>query len=165
MMLHVRRLMVAMMFASAAVSGCATDEVSPGDEDESTAIIQSSEDLDDYLEGVGPSPLDRLSPAARQRFLNSVVFGDEGLGSYRYADLEAELSVSEIHDILSLFGAERTTSMITGARVTSERDREILSRRSPGGNRSLTPEDHMNCTCGPNYTCIWASNHICLGGC
>jgi hypothetical protein len=167
-MLHIRKLMVTMMFASAAVSGCAVDQGSPGEESDSAAIINSSDDLNEYLETADRSPVDRLSPAARQRFLDSLVFGDDGLGSYSYADLEAELSVSEIHDILSLFGVERTTSMITGARVVSDRDRELRSRMAPGGDLySITPEDHTNCKCTGTggYVCASEPSHICLGGC
>lgn len=156
MMLHVRKLMVTMMFASAAVSGCAFDQASP--EGDSVAIIASSDDLNDYLESTAHSPLDRLSPAARQRFLDSLVFGDGGLGSYGYSDLEAELSVSEIHDILSLFGVERTTSMITGARVISDQDRELVRRPPPGG-------DHDGYKCESRGTCSSALTYICTSNC
>jgi hypothetical protein len=165
-MLHIRKLMVTMMFASAAVSGCAVDQVSPGEEGDSAAIIHSSDDLNDYLETADRSPLDRLSPAARQRFLDSLVFGDGELGSYSYTDLEAELSVSEIHDILSLFGVERTASMITGARVITDRDREILSRQAPGGGRrEITYDDHVGYECLRRATCTEATGHICMTGC
>jgi hypothetical protein len=165
MMLHIRSLMVTMMMFASAVSGCAFDQVSRG-EGESGAIIHSSDDLNAYLKSAARSPLDRLSPAARQRFLDSLVFGAGGLGSYNYSDLEAELSVSEIHDILSLFGVERTTSMITGARVISDRDRELLSPKAPDGQLyQISFEDHEGYACVGRADCEKTQNHICTSNC
>jgi hypothetical protein len=165
MKLHNRKLMVTMMFASAAVSGCAFDQTSTGEAGDSAAIIDSRDDLNAYLHRAAPSPIDRLSPPARQRFLDSLVFGEGGLGSYSYADLEAELSVSEIYDILSVFGVERTTSMITGARVISDRDRELLSRQAADEHLYDFTADYEGYECSGRATCSKKIDSICTDNC
>lgn len=70
----------------------------------SAPVIRDSSDLDRYLAHVaaGESPLDRLSPPAKRRFLTSFREGRLSL-----SDLVAELTHDEAVAVLSLFGYER----------------------------------------------------------
>ena len=126
------------------------------DVDPASAQIQSATDLDIYLRNTPHSPLDRLSTTAKQRFLESLVFTDNGLGSYRFSDLEAELSPTELYQILSLFGVERTTPLLTGSRILSDSDRVLMLRKE---------EDHKGYKCaGPGW-CSSDLNSICTSNC
>lgn len=95
------------------------------------APIKSAADLTRYLSShaSGTSPLDSLSPAARQRFLSSLVFTDRGLASFDYQDLVKELTPTEIYRVLSLFGAQQLVGEFTHAKVRTEADRLLLARQ------------------------------------
>lgn len=64
--------------------------------------------LDAYLQKHADrgSPLDLLPPLARQRFLDSLVFGQNGIGGFDTQELATELTPAEIIRVLSLFGLE-----------------------------------------------------------
>lgn len=80
--------------------------------DISLARIRSAEALDRYLRTHETSPLDALSERSRKLFVESLVFTDQGLGSYRYRELEAELSPRQAFELLSLFGAQKTVAQL-----------------------------------------------------
>lgn len=133
--------------------------------EQALAPIQSRQDLDDYLrQASSHSPLNRLSPDARKRFLDSLVFNQNGLVGYRYDDLSAELSATEAYQILSLFGAQRTASLVKGIRVTTPLDREIMSL-TEYGSTLRAPDDHVDYQCVSRANCYWASHYICMSGC
>lgn len=69
-----------------------------------------------------------LSPEAQADFIKSLKFNQYGLVSLRFGDLEAELSVSEIYSLLSLFGAQRLASLMSGARIDNKVDTLILQQ-------------------------------------
>lgn len=72
------------------------------------APIRSRAQLEAYLQShTGrPTPLDCLSPGARERFLSSIKWGSKGLGGFGSDDLIGELANAQIHDLLMLFGAD-----------------------------------------------------------
>src|ERR1041385_3951042 len=110
-MLRIYRFMLSVLFASFAVTACMTDSaVGPATD---LVPIRSASDLDNYLLTARNSPLDRMSPDARQGFLDSLTFTKNGLGGYRYTDLQ-ELPDTDIHDVLRLFDAEDTAGIVTG---------------------------------------------------
>jgi hypothetical protein len=130
------------------------------------APIKSKADLDRYLEEVrqnpeARTPLNALSPAARDRFLNSLVFTEHGLGGFYFADLEAQLTASQAYRVLSLFGAQHVTSLLQGARIESRAD-EIIMENTVAPELPADYKD-MECvsraTCGPKY------NYICMSSC
>ena len=127
------------------------------------APIKSRDDLQRYQTTTPASanPLSKLSPAGRQRFLDSLVFNDRGeLAGFRYGDLEAELSVSEIYRILSLFGAQHTTSLMTKAKVVNKADLAI--RAAP----SLAAKgDYDGYSCVSRANCYQTPQYICMSGC
>ncbi len=74
------------------------------------AVIRTPEQLDAYLrrhqEASEPTPFDRLSPGARERFFLGLNWGSKGLGGFNWTDLVDELSQDEIHAVLALFGSD-----------------------------------------------------------
>jgi len=59
-----------------------------------------------------PTPLDALPPLARQRFLDSLLFGRTGLGGFDTADLATELTRREVLQVLELFDVAGHAAMI-----------------------------------------------------
>lgn len=70
--------------------------------------LLTHEALDAYLRihADKPTPLDALPPLARQRFLDSLVFGRGGLSGFDTSDLAAELTPEQIARVLALFDAQ-----------------------------------------------------------
>lgn len=73
-----------------------------------TSPITSRAALDAYLRDTPPaqSPLNWLTPGARRRFLDSLVYREHGLGGLSLADLRYELTREEAYTLLRLFGAQ-----------------------------------------------------------
>ena len=107
-MLNTRRIMITAIFASFALGACATDRNSGNN---AAPVIQSTQELESYLQTTPDSPLNRLPTDARQHFLNSLRFSENGLASFRYTDLKA-LPATDVAQILSLFGIGHTTSLL-----------------------------------------------------
>lgn len=137
------------------------------------APIQTKEDLDRYVAELrqnpnARSPLNLLSPAARERFLNSLVFTEQGLGGYYFGDLQAQLTVSQVYRLLSLFGAQHTTPLVRGARVESRADQLIIEQfAAPAGDYEyqLPPADYENYECVSRATCGPRTAYICTSNC
>lgn len=124
------------------------------------APVKSAADLAAYVATTpkNVSPLERLSPAAKNRFLKGLVFNERGLAGFDYSDLQAELSATEIYQVLRLFGAEHTASLIRDARTESHSDR-IITRMM------LPPEDHEGYKCSSRATCSSWPSSICMSSC
>ena len=73
-----------------------------------TTPITSRAALDAYLRDTPPaqSPLNWLTPGARRRFLDSLVYREHGLGGLSLADLRYELTREQAYTLLRLFGAQ-----------------------------------------------------------
>ncbi|QBG89441.1 hypothetical protein [Xanthomonas oryzae] len=133
-----------------------------------TAQIHSAEGLAQYLvKADASSPINLLSPAARKRFVESLRFNASGVTSFRYSDIEAELSASQAYRLLSLFGLESKVSSMRKIRVDSEEDRAV-SLAYPAS--AFTPdrrqdEDHKDHACIGEHTCEEAVGKICMSGC
>lgn len=128
------------------------------------APIKSETDLRRYqLENVhGGSPIRRLSKGAQERFLQSLVFTDSGLASFDYRDLRAELTATQVHEVLSLFGVQRTTRSIPGLRVVNDADAAIVGARRV--RASMMPSvDYDNYWCESRATCRPSTGGICIG--
>jgi hypothetical protein len=80
----------------------------------SNDVIRAQAQLDRYLRLIpkSASPLRYLTPDARERLLASLRFNERGVTTFRYSDLQAELSAGQIRQILALFGLQRDTSLI-----------------------------------------------------
>lgn len=125
-----------------------------------TAPIRSRSDLFAYLRGVAApvSPLSKLSPGARERFLASLTFNENGLTGFSYEDLRIELTATEIYRVLSLFGAQHDTALIGGVRIQSASDAQIMENPLP-------PDDHEGYACVGRATCNTRPSFICMSGC
>lgn len=129
------------------------------------APIQSQEELKNHLADLqkNSSPLNLLSPSAREQFVNSVTFNDKGVTSYRYDVLELELTLSQAYRVLALLGAQHHIVHLKNARVETEMGKEIRSR--------LQKDDHTKCVDYPRYkcvapaTCASAPGYICMHSC
>lgn len=152
-MMHARKLVLA---ATLALSACAIarDQGAGGAPPPASPIL-SAQELDAYLRTTPSSPLDRLPAAARQRFLASLVFTEAGLASYQYSDLQT-LSPTEVYRILSLFGAERSTSIATQGDASGQPIEPAPQQNDPGS--------YIDCMCLDN-TCVPRLGSICMDAC
>ncbi|MDQ2702510.1 MAG: hypothetical protein M3Y70_06780 [Pseudomonadota bacterium] len=124
-----------------------------------TAEIRSREDLIDHLQRLGNrSPIAALRPAARERFMDSLAFNENGLTQYRYDVLRENLTASQSYRILKLFGAEGSGSFLRTSRVETDLDAAIASLRMM--------DDHQKAKCVSPHNCQrgWV-DFICMSGC
>ncbi len=130
----------------------------------SMALISSPRDLQAYLAATARSgsPLDQLSPQGRARFLSSLTFNRKGLTGFRYDDLRAELSPSQIYRVLSLFGEERDIASMKGARVLTAEDRAVGPQPQKLQCGQYGCDDSW---CSGRATCQHADNFFCTNRC
>ncbi len=125
------------------------------------APIKSDADLATYLRTAGEeSPLMALSPGARERFLASLAFNENGLVGYNYEELGRELEASDAYRILALFGAQRTTHLV-GASIRTDADRAAAAK--PGVPQLRA--DHEGFRCLGGHNCFETPLFICMTGC
>lgn len=126
------------------------------------APIRSQAELEDYLRDTpaSASPFEALSPLARGRFLRSLKFNASGIAGYRYDDLEAELSPSQIHRILALFGSQDDLRLMPNARPRTALDRMLLQELS-----EMPDADYPAYECASPGNCKKKSKHICKSSC
>lgn len=161
--------------------------ISPKEQSRLSATIKSRVDLDRYQELAAPldSPLNRLPEANLKRFLSSLTFNEKGMTGYSYAELQRGLTATEIHQVLSLFGAQSTTSLIRGAEVRTELDQELMSGVFFLGTKKFTPTatvnlkswppldpwdwgagtDYHGYMCESRANCKIAATYICMSSC
>ena len=158
--------------SSEATQSVSTDEIASLLQDQAKARrvvalrlapIKSDKDLHAYVRNNKNSPLSELTPGARQRFIQSLTFNEHGLTSFQYTDLEAELTPSQIYQILSLFGAQDVTPLLENARIANNLDSEIMGKTGDGVVVPLG--DHMDYQCVGRATCELSANRICMSSC
>lgn len=171
-------LLLAATF-SVGASGPATTQVKPEqvdahvtqrviDQDVALAMapIKSRRQLEAHLQAAKStaSPLLALEPAARKRFLDSITFNDKGITGFSYTELQSRLTASQVYKILSLFGAQHTTSMVRGVRRENALDMEIMSPVD-GPRCPSQPCDYEGYRCEGRATCAPNINTICMRNC
>lgn len=157
-MLRNHGIMCIGIIASMVASACATEQGADlGAGSDRAPQIRSAEELSSYFQSTRNSPLDDLPPAAKQRFIDSLVFTRSGLGSYRYTELEG-LTGTQVYQILSLFNAERTTAMVTKVPASSALGTAVMNEEGP----LLFDQYSYKCDSG---NCVSAINYICLSSC
>jgi hypothetical protein len=163
-------------FSSDVASYLVNQETQRRAQDFALAPIKSRSDLTWYVNHMPPnSPLMALSEAGRRHFLSSVEFNRSGVTTFDYSDLRAELNATGIHQVLSLFGIQRVTSMMRGVHVDSEADRVIMESNSNfaapmlnagfGGGYIGIGEDHEGYKCEGHGTCASYPSRICTSNC
>lgn len=123
------------------------------------ADVKSRQDLAAHLRlAAAASPLNALSPGARERFLDSLVFNDRGLVEYRFDDMKRELSVTQAYRILRLFGAADSAPFLRTMQPRDEVDAGIQS--------FMHVEDHEGGKCISPGTCeMFHPHYICTSNC
>ena len=121
------------------------------------APIRSQSDLDEYLSMHSISPFGALSKRSLQLFVDSLVFTEHGLASYRTAEIESELTPRQAYAILSLFGVQQSLAQLRFHLGTPD---ELEALRNIG---PIIDDDHPEYRCQPPATCITAMNTICIG--
>jgi hypothetical protein len=132
--------------------------------DNALAPIKSRLDLIRYMtnnRGNPENPLNALSSRNKQRFLNSLRFGDSGLASFSYVELESSnLTVKQAHRLLSLFGIQAFTASLHGLRQEDSADRLIMQKSAEiidDGGGLL--DKHW---CSSRATCSESTNSKCI---
>lgn len=89
------------------------------------APIKSKDDLDIHLSLAQPgtSPFHALSVEALKRFIDSLVFTDYGLASWRYDDIVIELSDRQIYEIMKMFGQQYHSLLVDESLLSYEEQR------------------------------------------
>lgn len=112
--------------------------------------------------------LGALSPQSRKRFISSLRFGEAGLGSYYFGDLEAELSVTQIYKLLAHFGLQSNVKHMKNARVVTDLDKsivEMFERESRGVQMKCTVGDKDAHECLGRGTCAPNARYLCTSNC
>jgi hypothetical protein len=124
------------------------------------APIKTRVALDALLEG--ESPLDMLSESGKERFTQSIVFREKGLGGFNFGALVEELTPTQIHRILSLFGAQHTVSKFSGMRIETKLDAMLASAKS-----ASAAVDYYGYYCKSRGTCSRSEtkDDICMHSC
>lgn len=122
-------------------------------ESEVTLPLTSRAELDAYLRHEPTdSPLRHFSATSRQRFLDNLVFGEDGgLASFYLGDMKVELSDSDARSILRLFDSEASWN------ATSP-PQSVVAPVPPTGGW----EDYY---CQSRATCAWKARFICTSNC
>lgn len=117
------------------------------------APIKSPNDLQAYL-ALTPkalSPIEKLSPGAKRRFIAGLVFNKNGLVGYDYSDLATELPASDVYRVMSLFGAQHTVLLIKGLRTERESDKFVTDTPVVG-----MEDDHESYQCIGGHNCKYS---------
>lgn len=95
------------------------------------APIKSEEELRRNIDNP-KSPINRLSPTAKDQFLNSIVFTENGVGGFLYGPL-LELPKGDIYRIAKLFGVQFELSILD-PNIFGKGDRNTYSLLSCDGD-------------------------------
>ena len=132
------------------------------------APVKSAADLERHLRTAGAqSPLAPLSAGAKRRFISSLRFNESGITSFGYGDLQAELTASQIYQVMSLFGAQHTVAMMRNIRTKDAIDEQIMRPLGgpPGPVCPSQPCDYESYECIKTATCSYNINTICMRNC
>lgn len=127
--------------------------------DQIAAPITSQAALDSYLRQLpAGSPLKALSQRARTDFLDSLVFTDRGLASYRYVPLQ-QIDLADAYRILALFGVQSSLAVAPSVHAASEEGILLEAAFSKDPIRV----DYPGYACVSKATCASTYNSICIG--
>lgn len=133
--------------------------------DSSVAQLRSSAEVYRHLASRDTtSPLRLLSKPALARFVDSLVFSERGLASFRTDDLAAELTVSQAYQVLALFGQQTSILSVADAKIRTNADIIILDEANWCHN--CHGEEFLEgYYCEGPGTCRKSSRHACTGNC
>ncbi|MDQ6942456.1 MAG: hypothetical protein M3169_08090 [Candidatus Eremiobacteraeota bacterium] len=97
--------------------------------------------------------------------MSSITFGAKGITGFHYTDLQRDLTASQIHDVLVLFGAEKDVAIIPNVRVETAADKRTISAfpviPADGGDGP----DYPGYKCASRATCSTSPGDICMSSC
>ncbi|WP_139120007.1 hypothetical protein [Xanthomonas graminis] len=96
-----------------------------------TAPVKSKEKFSLYFSATPSSVFFKLPVSVQDSFRKSLVFTEKGLASYSYASLSDYLSVQQIYELLSIFGAQKTISSIPGIVAKTSIEKKIIDSNAP----------------------------------
>lgn len=108
------------------------------------------------------SPLHYLDPQARQQFLISLTFNDNGLTGFAYQAF-SELTPTQVYEILGLFGAQFLTPAFATGPVSTEADAQVLEAYAV--SPQIKPAGLYNYWCSSRATCSPRSGTYCMPDC
>lgn len=112
----------------------------------------------------GVLAFNKLPSHAKSEFISSLTFTENGLGSYNYRIVEDHLTVTEAHDLLSLFGVQYTVRSLKGLKVKTNADL-LLRQKSVGTLACCDEGDRPDYACIGVGTCQSRGGHICTDRC
>ncbi|WP_147307561.1 hypothetical protein [Wenzhouxiangella sediminis] len=144
----------------------------------SQASIRSEAELQQNLRSKS-SPLHQLSPGAKERLIDSLVFTETGLGSMRTDDISRELSEQQIYELAKLFGVQFELPKLITPSVYDKEDQALYrliqqpttegELQSCGGwppSDSGCLEDGDVCVqMGGGRTCMPLPMNVCFSNC
>lgn len=81
----------------------------------------------------------------------------EGLATFNYSYfVEADLSVAQVYDILSIYGAGSATYLVPGLKFSAGVDRNLVPEARPF-------TDYPNYRCESAASCAYKFQYICIG--
>ena len=131
------------------------------------APLRSMKDVRIHLRSTPASPLLALAPTQRREFINSLVFTQDGLGSYSYEALAHGPSVSEVYKVLALFGAQSEIAAIPGL-PSPQNDIEVRMMQASLPSPMASAPWGVNGICvinGPNGICVHRHGSLCSRAC
>lgn len=134
------------------------------------APINSQAQLMSYmLDLKADSPMAALSPNARERFVAGLQFGSQGLAGYDYEPVTSELTAAQAYRLLSLFGAQRTISLLPGLKIESVSDQGVMAFSDAEFSKRGGPVsdiiDYPGYACVRRATCTDSPHSICMSSC
>lgn len=127
--------------------------------DRIAAPITSRAALDGYLRRMPPqSPLLALPTRSRNEFLDSLIFTERGLASYRYVPLQ-QIDIADAYRILALFGVQGSLAVSPAMRVESANGSVVRASL----DTQPTPIDYPGYACLSKATCADMPGSVCIG--
>lgn len=134
--------------------------------DAAVAPIRSRADLARHLQTRRDSPLQRMAPMDRARFIEGLVFTEKGLASYSFLPMEGRLSVTETFRILALFGAQGSIGSVSTLPPVNAAERAMLESSSLSAMAAMPPWRHGICVVnGSSRRCAARHGSNCSRAC
>ena len=139
------------------------------------APIKTQRDLDQHVLSLRKedvdSPLRYLPRNSRGKFVSSITFNEKGITGYNYDILERELTLSQVYEVLALFGQQYNIGHMKAASIKTDLDMEIsrLIQLEADSNKGLMNQcgssDHKGYACTARATCSSSYTKICMSSC
>ncbi|MDQ6942455.1 MAG: hypothetical protein M3169_08085 [Candidatus Eremiobacteraeota bacterium] len=96
--------------------------------------------------------------------MSSITFGKKGISGFRYADLQSELTASQVYDVLRVFGVQKDLAIVPNVRVDTPADERVM-RAFPFTAKPIDGGDYRDYRCASRATCSQSPGDICTSNC